>query len=230
MNRILHLITCTIISAPLWGQISINVTPGTFSLNGHPSNPDVNIHIDVVNNSPVEVSLLWTRIVTSAPAEWLTWICDANLCYLPTANACSPSKPNVLSPGEHMDFSIHVNPNDTEGSTGYDISFLDYGDPNIVLAQVQGEVVISNTVSTHDQNTDSKLTIFPNPTSDYFQVSETANLGNIELYNIVGSKVKSFVSAPRKQYFIGDLNSGIYLVRLVSTTNKVLKTIRLNIK
>lgn len=227
MNRILLFLICVIISLPLWGQISINVAPGTFALNGQPSNTDVNIHIDVVNNSPVEVSLLWTRTVDSAPSDWLTWICDANLCYLPIANACSPTKPNVLSPGEHMDFQIHVNPRSIEGATGYHVYFLDYGDPNVVLGEVHGEVLINNTVSTNDQNSTSKLTVFPNPTSDYFQVSEIENLQHIELFNIAGGKVKSYTAAPQKQYFIGDLNNGFYLVRLVSTTNKVLKTIRL---
>lgn len=227
MNRILLFLVCIIISLPLMGQITVNVTPGTFVLNGHPFNSDVNIHIDVVNNSPVEVSLLWTRTVESAPSDWLTWICDANLCYLPTANASSPTKPNVLSPGEHMDFQIHVNPQSTEGTTDYDVYFLDFSDPSIVLAEVHGDVLINYTVSTNDQNSTSKLTMFPNPTSDYFQVSELANLQSIEIFNIVGGKMKSYSAAPHKQYFIGDLNNGIYLVRFVSTTNKVLKTIRL---
>ena len=230
MKRLLHLIACLLISLPLWSQISISVEPGTFMLSGNPLNPDVNIHIDVVNNSPVEVSLLWTRSVDSAPAEWISWICDANLCYLPTANASSPTKPNVLSPGEHMDFQIHVNPYSIEGTAGYDVYFLDYGDPNIILGEIHGEVLINNTVSTKDESSGPKLTVFPNPTADYFQVSEINSLHTIELFNIVGNKVRTYAAAPQKQYFVGDLNDGIYLVRLISHSGKVLKTIRLSIK
>lgn len=227
MNRLVLLFACIIISMPLWAQISVSAHPESFSLSGQPTNADVNIHIDVVNNSPIEVRLLWSRSIESAPTEWLSWICDKNLCYLPTSNACSPSKPNILAPGEHMDFQIHVNPQTIEGATGYDVYFTDTEDPNLVLAEIHGDILINTTVSTNDQNANSKLTVYPNPTSDYFQVSETVNLKGIELFNIVGSKVRTYDTTPQKQYYIGDLNNGIYLVRLVSSTNKVLKTIRL---
>ena len=211
-----------------WSQISISVNPSTFVLTGNPSNNDVNLHIEVTNHSSFDAYILWSRTVESAPPGWLTWICDKNLCYLPTANACSPSKPNILAPGEKMDLQIHVNPGAVEGSTPYDITFMDYEDPTIILGQVDGEVVISNTVSTKNNGTQSNLTVYPNPTTDYFQVSETPGLKYIELFNIVGNKVRSYDALPQKQYAVGDLTDGIYLVRLVTSTGKIIKTIRLS--
>ena len=209
-------------------QISISIDPGTYVLTGNPSNPDVNIHLSVVNNSPFEVGLLWSRTVESAPPGWLTWICDKNLCYLPTANASAPNKPNLLAPGEHMDFQIHVNPLSLEGSTPYDITLYDYTEPTVPLAHIEGEVIISNSVSVEENSASAKLTVFPNPTSDFFQVSDIAGLKSIDIYNIVGSKVRSYDAAPQKQYYVGDMNDGIYLIRLVSSSKKVLKTIRLS--
>jgi hypothetical protein len=217
-----------VLAGSTWGQISISVNPGTFSLTGHPSNNDVNIHIEVTNNSPFDAFILWSRVVESAPAGWLTWICDKNLCYLPTANACSPTKPNILAPGEKMDFQIHVNPGNVEGCTPYDITFLDYENPEVVIGQASGEVCISNTVSTKGNPSQSNLTVFPNPTSDYFQVTETPGLKTIELFNIVGNKVRSFDALPNKQYAVGDLTDGIYLVRMMTSTGKIIKTIRLS--
>jgi len=211
-----------------WGQISISVNPSPFVLTGHPSNNDVSIHIEVTNHSSFDAYILWSRTVESAPQGWLTWICDKNLCYLPTANACSPTKPNILAPGEKMDFQIHVNPGAVEGSTPYDITFVDYEDPSIILGHVDGEVVISNTVSTKNNGAQSNLTVYPNPTTDYFQVSETPGLKYIELFNIVGNKVRSYDALPQKQYAVGDLTDGIYLVRLVTSTGKIIKTIRLS--
>jgi hypothetical protein len=217
-----------IIAGTSWGQLSISVSPTTFVLTGNPSNNDVKFHIEVTNNSSFDAFILWSRVVESAPSQWLTWICDKNLCYLPIANACSPEKPNILAPGEKMDFQIHVNPAAVEGSTPYNITFMDYEDPSIILAQVSGEVVISNTVSTKNNPAQSNLTVFPNPTTDYFQVSETPGLKYIELFNIVGNKVRSYDALPQKQYAVGDLTDGIYLVRLVTSSGKIIKTIRLS--
>lgn len=223
---ILSFVVLPLTALTIWGQITIS--PSSFVLSGVPSNNDVNIHIDVTNTSQFDVSILWAREVASAPGEWLTWICDKNLCYLPTANACSPTKPNVLAPGEKMDFQIHVNPGNVEGSTPYEIIFTDYGDPNIELGRVQGEVVIDNSVSTKNNPTQSNLTIFPNPTTDAFQVSEATGVKYIEVFNIVGNKVRSFDAVPNKQYTVGDLPDGMYLVRLMTSTGKIIKTIRLS--
>ncbi|MDQ3015709.1 MAG: hypothetical protein M3R25_03165, partial [Bacteroidota bacterium] len=183
MNRLLHLIICISLSLPLWGQISVSVDPGVFVLTGNPSSTDVSYHIDVVNNSNIDVQLSWSRMLGSPPAGWLTWICDKNLCYLPTANASSPTKPNVLAPGEHMDFQIHVNPQALEGSTSYNINFTDLSDPNVIVASITGQVLISNSVSTNDQTSSVKLSVFPNPTTDFFQVTEMTGLSRIELFN-----------------------------------------------
>jgi hypothetical protein len=212
----------------LWSQASLTITPGTFVLTGNPANNDVSMHIEVKNNSNFDAFILWSRVVESAPVGWLTWICDKNLCYLYTADACSPSKPNILAPGEKMDFQIHVNPNAIEGSTPYDIVFTDYEDPTIILGQVEGQVNISNTVSTKNNPSQSNLSVYPNPTSDYFQVSDTPGLKYIELFNIVGNKVRSFDALPQKQYAVSDLTDGIYLVRLMTSTGKIIKTIRLS--
>jgi type IX secretion system substrate protein len=212
----------------LSAQASLSITPGTFSLTGHPSNNDVNIHIEVKNNSNFDAFVLWSREVESPPQGWLTWICDKNLCYLPIADACSPAKPNILAPGEKMDFQIHVNPGSIEGCTPYDITFTDYEDPTIILGHATGEVCISSTVSTKNNPSQSNLSVFPNPTSDYFQVSETPGLKYIELFNIVGNKVRSYDALPQKQYAVNDLTDGIYLVRLMTSTGKIIKTIRLS--
>jgi Secretion system C-terminal sorting domain len=228
MKRLIPSIILLLFVVTAWSQISINVNPGTFLLNGHPSNNDVNIHIEVTNQSSFDAYILWSRVVESAPQGWLTWICDKNLCYLPVANACAPDKPNVLAPGEKMDFQIHVNPANIEGCTGYDVTFYDYENPEVVLGHASGEVCISTTVSTNNAGQQSNLTVYPNPTSDYFQVSETPGLKYIELFNIVGNKVRTYDAVPQKQYGVSDLTDGIYLVRLLTSSGKVLKTIRLS--
>ncbi len=212
------------------GQISIDIDPATFVLSGNPAEKDAKIHIEVTNQSPFDVSILWSRVINPDPeaSNWITWICDKNLCYLPTADASASTKPNVLAPGEMMDFQIHVNPLGHEVNATYNIIFTDYGDPDVILGHVEGEIIINNIVSTENYSPTPNLTVFPNPAIDYFRVSEIPGLKNIILFNIVGNKVRSFDAVPHKQYYVGDLIDGIYLVRLESASGKVIKTIRLS--
>lgn len=206
-------------------QVTVSVDPNTFVMSGNPSQTDIVYHIYVTNTSSSEVSLYWSRRITGAPMQWLSWICDNNLCFDPSVNSCPASKPNVVAPGAVMEIQVHLNPIGTEGSAEYDVMVLD--DLGNTLAVVDGQVLISTSTAVKETN-DSRLSVFPNPTTDFFQVSEAQGVAFVELFNIVGNKIKSFDATPQKQYYVGDLNDGIYLVRLLSGNKKVIKTVRLS--
>ena len=163
--------------------------------------------------------------MTDNPISWFSWICDKNLCYDPSVNSCPPNKPNVLAAGDSMELQVHVNPANTEGSANYELNVID--DAGNVLSTINGQILVNSTTAVKDLNA-SKLTVYPNPTQDFFQVSDTPGLRYIELFNIVGSKMKSFDAIPQKQYYVGDMTDGIYLVRLVTSSGKIIKTIRLS--
>ncbi len=207
------------------GQITISVDPTSFVLTGTPSQTDMSYHIHVTNTSSQAISLFWSKRMDNNPTLWQSWICDKNLCYTPDINACPASKPNVLAPGEVMELQVHANPVNIEGSATYLLSVLD--DAGNVLATINGQIIVNSSTAVKDLNA-SKLTVYPNPTQDFFQVSDTPGLRYIELFNIVGSKMKSFDAIPQKQYYVGDMTDGIYLVRLVTSSGKIIKTIRLS--
>lgn len=208
-------------------QITVTADPSPFVITGTPSQTDIAAHIQVTNTSATSINLFWSKRMTNNPANWQSWICDKNLCYTPDIHFTPPSKPNVLAPGEYFDLQVHMNPAQTEGTGTYDLNLID--DQGNTIMTIPGQLIISIASSTKDQG-DSKLTVYPNPTQDYFQVSETPGLRYVEIFNIVGNKMKSFDAAPQRQYYVSDLADGMYLVRLVSSTGKVLKTIRLSIR
>jgi len=207
------------------GQITISVDPTSFVLNGNPSQTDMSYHIHVTNTSNQTINLFWSKRMNGNPINWFSWICDKNLCFDPSVNVCPASKPNVLAAGDTMQLQVHVNPSNTEGSAGYDLNVID--ENGNVLATITGQVVVNTATAVKDIN-ETKLTVYPNPTQDFFQVSDTPGLRYIELFNIVGNKMKSFDAIPQKQYYVGDLTDGIYLVRLVTSSGKIIKTIRLS--
>ena len=74
------------------------------------------------------------------------------------------------------------------------------------------------TVSTQDLKIGSSLNLFPNPTSNSFQV-EWENQSNFELemYNVAGAKVYSQqVTSQNKIIDVSDLNPGVYMVKTIS--------------
>lgn len=207
------------------GQITISVDPATFVLTGNPTQTDIAYHIDVTNTSAQTINLFWSKRMENNPPIWQSWVCDKNLCYSPNINSCPPSNANVIEPGGVMDISVHVFPDNTEGSGDYNLNIID--ENGNVLAAISGQILVSSATAVKDLAA-SKLTVFPNPTQDFFQVSDTPGLRYIELFNIVGSKMKSFDAIPQRQYYVGDLTDGIYLVRLVTSNGKIIKTIRLS--
>jgi hypothetical protein len=131
----------------------------------------------------------------------------------------------VLKANEAFDLQVHMNPRDTMGMASYEVNILDI--EGNIIETITGDFLIGK-LSSSTQGKAVKLTVYPNPAQDYFQISETPGLKYIELFSIVGNKMKSYDALPQKQYYVGDLTDGIYLVRLLSSSGKVLKTIRLS--
>lgn len=228
MKRLIPIATILLL-APwfLRGQITVTVDPPSFIMTGTPSQTDISYHVHVTNTSATTASLYWSQRVTGGPSNWLTWICDKNRCYDPSFKSCPVEFPNIVAPMDSVEFQMHLNPLNTEGTADYDVNLFDV-DGNQV-ASIDGQALVSQSSATKDPN-DPKLTLFPNPTSDFFQINDLAGLRYIEMFSIVGNKVKSYDAAPARQYYVGDLNEGIYLVRLMNSTKKILKTVRLSVR
>ena len=61
-------------------------------------------------------------------------------------------------------------------------------------------------------------------------VTSPVVLGKIELYNITGDKAKVYYAYKNKRYYIDDVPSGIYMVRLLNLQQEIVKTVVLKKK
>ena len=86
----------------------------------------------------------------------------------------------------------------------------------------------NNTAQASSQRIDFR--VFPNPATDYIQVSDNDIVQEVVVYNLVGRQVKSFSYSAGESFYIGNLPQGMYLVRLIGAENKVLTTKRVNIR
>ncbi len=72
-----------------------------------------------------------------------------------------------------------------------------------------------------------RVSVFPNPTSQYFSISETKGVSKLGVFNLVGKEMRSFQALEGEKYNIGDLPNGMYLIQLFDNDKKVVSTLRL---
>lgn len=226
MKQILLCILFSFSSLALFGQIFISLDPNPSEVLGSANDSDLEADVTIKNNSQVESLLLWKRTVISGPSEWVSYICDRNNCYLPTASECPQNKPNLIAAGESIEFQLHIQPHETVGEGQINIEFYDLSDPNQILDTLKVFFTVSQTTSTKDFAKED-IKVYPNPTSDLFQINDP-NVQTVTVFNIVGSKMRTFDAIPDRYYDVSDLKEGLYLVRMMDRNNKVIKTVRLS--
>ena len=71
--------------------------------------------------------------------------------------------------------------------------------------------------------TENQTSLYPNPTTSYFETKSNSILSSIEIYSLEGQTIKKF--KPQKQYDISDLSSGIYFIKIQTNNGEITKKI-----
>lgn len=72
------------------------------------------------------------------------------------------------------------------------------------------------------------IKIFPNPATDYIELSDTDKVSQIVIYNLTGREMKRFDAFSGEKYYVGDLPKGLYLVQLTDSKNQTIITQRVS--
>ena len=98
--------------------------------------------------------------------------------------------------------------------------YFDYNPP--ILTNTVSTEVIDN-LSIDEYSVDNGLTIYPNPTNEYFEIKKSNNLSieTIRLYNISGKLLREFQESER--YITSDLNSGFYFLIIKTGKSEIIK-------
>ena len=72
------------------------------------------------------------------------------------------------------------------------------------------------------------IKIFPNPATEYIELSENDKVSTIVVYNLAGREMKRFDAYNGEKYYVGDLARGLYLVQLLDTKNQTVVTQRVS--
>ena len=74
------------------------------------------------------------------------------------------------------------------------------------------------------------IKIYPNPAFNSIGLNNISGIGSIIIYNLVGRKMKKFITQKGERYDIADLPRGMYLVQLLGDDGKVVTTQRMSKK
>ena len=172
----------------------------------------------------------WNINRGTVPQEWEFFICDKNQCYTTTVLSCPCSKPNELNPGEELKLELHIGPNGVSGSGVLGLEIMTDCEGTNIVDDIPVTYNVEETSSTHLENINNKISIYPNPVNDYFNISDDNDVDEISIFNIVGKKIISLDHAPGQSHDISKLQKGLYLVRLIDDSQNILKAIRLTKK
>ncbi|PJB13935.1 MAG: hypothetical protein CO118_11135, partial [Flavobacteriales bacterium CG_4_9_14_3_um_filter_32_8] len=88
-------------------------------------------------------------------------------------------------------------------------------------------VAVEDAVGVEEINALSSISLYPNPAKNYFQLSSTKNVDNVELFNLNGQKVLSKNSSLERINIEG-LSSGVYFVKINSENGTKIEKLTVN--
>ncbi len=97
-----------------------------------------------------------------------------------------------------------------DSTIGFDTETITFSTP------VTNAISLGNTTF---ENSQEKISLFPNPATNSFQIKSSA-LSSVTFYDNLGRLAKEFLK-PQITYDISDLNSGVYYVRIKDINNQV---------
>jgi len=181
----------------------------------------------VSNNSTEDLSLAFVREINDLPAEWASCLCFTS-CYAPFIDSIvtnSDYDSGPLSPGDTIDFSVHVNALTTHGTGTIKLKIFNiYNNSDSVVIDLIATTIITSV--DENKNLQKKFYLsqnYPNPfnpsTKIDYQITQAGEV-SLKVYNLLGKYVANLVDEfkePGKyatNFTASGLGSGIYIYKL----------------
>lgn len=234
MSRLLLLLFALFQITSISGQsfsVSPNPASGNVDLDVNPSTMEFFAAASITNNTSETLSLKWERIVNDKPECWETSIMDLVLQSLPYVDEhefdIAPNSDDLPLLVFAL-LSVNSDPTAGEAHVVLKVSNLDIPADTVIVDYFltsTGQITCTTTgISEKEKNA---LNLYPNPSSDYIQLTETSAVQQLVVYNILGAPVKTFNVSASQIYNIAILPKGVYLVELINGNGEVVKTIKL---
>lgn len=205
-------------------QVTLTLSPDMVTTDVDPMQFETVAHSILTNTSDSTKTFRWYRTEEVISMGWASAICDKNACYATTVDSTTSDFDLILGPGDSTNIDVHIRPGGIEGNAKIKVTIVEVGNPE---NKIEGTYSFNQTSPTFDFVSEN-LRLYPNPASAYFQISHSENITSVSVYSLVGRHLKKFHAFPGEKFYIGDLDRGMYLVRMVDKHNEVVKTLRLS--
>jgi hypothetical protein len=206
-------------------QVTLTLTPPIVNSSVNPDSFEVKGKSVLKNTATQTKRFVWQRNIINMTNGWQALICDVNQCWTSTVSI-SPDT-IILAPNGTSNLDVYIRPNHISGAATIEVKVTEVGNANNTIT---GRYLFSPTTNLRDYSkTSTGIRVFPNPTVDYFMLSDNGDVvERIVIYNIIGRQMKSYKALDNFKYTVNDLPEGIYIVRLLNKGGNTVKTIRLN--
>lgn len=222
----------------LAGQQALSIEPANIrkqiSITANDVSHEEVFKVEIENLSGRRLRLRWDKIVVYQPYAWESQICDKEASYPPSVTSNYDPFQGVLAPvvleaEESFDLFFTISPYNTTGQSKVEIVFRDIDRPDNILGAASFQISLTDAEDTAKlAELGGRIKVYPNPVHDRFFLTNTPELGRIDVYNTLGRKVRSFDNPqPGDSFLAGDLPQGVYLLHLVDRNGKVVRTLRL---
>lgn len=207
-----------------YAQSTITITPQVQNVNVNVDSPEIRAKTIIRNTSNVTKKFTWTRSILSLTTGWATNVCDNQGCWI--ASVSTAPEQIELAPNGTSNMDVYINPNKKMGAATIEIKVVEIGNE---ANTVTGRYLFSTTTRTREATAGvSNVRIYPNPTTEYFQISEDEGIDKVVIYNIIGRQMRTYKASENTKYYVNDLPEGLYIIRLLSSNGSTVKTIRLS--
>jgi len=227
MKRLLSFFFFFCLLSPGESQVTISILPETFTKTGTTTQPIVSYDVEIVNTSSIDLELLWSQRLNSAPVQWKSYICDINRCYDTLTISCPIEHPNHIASGDTILVQMHILPKGIVGMGELQLNLSDL--EGTLLGTITGNYIINLSSSSSEAEKELPVVLYPNPASCSFQISDYPGLKKVGIYNVLGNLIRTVDSSSSQLYSVGDLSEGIYFIELIGSVHEILKTIPLRV-
>jgi hypothetical protein len=214
--------------------VSPNPVEETFRADLTDEELSLELFADVKNLSGDTLRLKWLRHEISKPDVWRTQVCDPNFCYLPGVSTnynpvVNFREPVVIAPGATVKIGLYLLPGGMPGSGSFHLFLSTIAAPDKIIETIELRAdVQSMTTSFASPSTTPQVRIYPNPATEYIELSHSAGIDQLVFHNLLGRVVRQLPVAAGRRYDLSGMPDGMYLVRLVSRRDGILRTLRLS--
>jgi len=157
------------------------------------------INSTIVFSSPINITSIYSLEGLPSNNTNQTWT------FIPTGGSNS----NIMStiPPYGTGVTINLNWTDVTGIT------ITSSNNNVLFGF--DNIISDFTLSTQEFNTSkSKLIIFPNPSTDYLQISGLTKIEKYKVYSILGTEISNGIISNNEKINVQNLTNGFYLLKV----------------